>query len=466
MPGIAQKGRDMKLRRKVYDQLIQWKEQSQGTTAVLVEGARRIGKSTVIEEFARNEYDDYLLLDFARETDAVKRNFENIGDIETFFRNLFLLKGRTLKGNRCAIIFDEVQMCLAARQAIKYLVADGRYDYLETGSLISIKKNVKDIVIPSEEHRIAMYPLDFEEFLWALGDDVTAPAIIGAFNNRQPLGEAVHRSIMDKLRKYMAVGGMPQSVMAYIENKTYEQIDAIKRSIVNLYYEDLKKYDDDNREKASVIFKTISEQLHNHNSHFRMSKVDKNARYRNYNDAIEFIAESRIGNECINVTDPEIALGAFADRSNFKMYMGDTGLLVTQMMSSKSITDENLYKALIFNKLGINQGIIMENLVAQMMKANGHELYFHEFKCANEDRTTEPNNKTQDKTYEIDFLTVANRKLNIIEVKSSSYKQHTSFDKFRQKCQVKINEQYILYTKDLAEKDGVLYLPIYMAMCL
>ncbi len=263
----------------------------------------------------------------------------------------------------------------------------------------------------------------------------------------------------------MVVGGMPQSVMAYIENKSYEQIDAIKRSIVNLYYEDLKKYDDDNREKASVVFKTIPEQLYNHNSHFRMSKVDKNARYKNYNDAIEFIAESRIGNECINVTDPEIALGAFADRSNFKMYMGDTGLLVTQMMSSNSITDENLYKSLIFNKLGINQGIIMENLVAQMMRANGHALYFHEFKC-HEEKKNKVDNKQNEKSYEIDFLTVSNRKLNIIEVKSSSYKQHTSFDKFKQKYQLKINEQYILYTKDLTEKDGVLYLPVYMAMCL
>ena len=443
----------MKLKRKIYEQLLLWKKESQGTTAALVEGARRVGKSTIVEEFVRNEYDDYLILDFAKESEAVRKNFENIEDIDTFFQNLFLLKGKALKGNRCAIVFDEVQMYPLARQSIKYLVADGRYDYIETGSLISIKKNVKNILIPSEETRIEMYPLDFEEFLWALGDEVTAPVIRKAFENRKPLGNDIHRRIMDQLRKYMAVGGMPQAVIAYAEKQTYDQIDRIKRNIVRLYYEDLKKNDDENREKSSVIFKTIPEQLYNHNSHFRMSKVDKNARYKYYNDAIEFIDESKIGNECINVTDPQIAMEAFADRSNFKMYMGDTGLLVTQIMDSKMKTDENLYKTLIFNKLGINEGMIMENLIAQMLKANGHELYFHEFKY-------------REKTYEIDFLTTTDRKLNIIEVKSSSYKQHASFDKFREKYRMKLNNQYILYTKDLSEKDGVTYLPIYMAMCL
>ncbi len=448
----------MIFKRKVYGKLLEWKELSAGTSAVLLEGARRIGKSTIVEEFAKQEYDDYMILDFARENKDVRNNFvENMDDLDTFFRNLFLLKGRSLKGNKCVLIFDEIQLFPTARQAIKYLVADGRYEYIETGSLISIRRNVRDILIPSEEYRIQMYPMDFEEYLWALGDEITYDTVKTAYLKRKPLGDALHRKVMKIFRNYMAVGGMPQAVDAFVNGKTFAQIDFIKRNILSLYEEDLAKYDIDNREKASIIYKTIPEQLENKNSHFKFSLVDKNARYQNYVDAVSFISESMIGNECINVTKPEVALELFSDKSNFKLYMGDTGLLVTQIMKNRDETDEDLYKALIFGDIGINQGMILENMVAQMLKASGHSLYFHEYYFKPEENETE-------KKYEIDFLTVKKKKICPIEVKSSNYKSHKSFDYLIKKYQLKMEDRYIVYTKDLKYEDGILYIPVYMTM--
>lgn len=450
----------MVFKRKIYNELRKWKELAHGTSAVLLEGARRIGKSTIVEEFAKNEYEDYLILDFVKESKEMKQNFEeNMGDLDTFFRNLFLLKGKDLPKRKSVIIFDEVQLFPIARQAVKYLVADGRYDYIETGSLISIKKNVRNILIPSEEYKLKMYPMDFEEFLWAKGDRITVPAIRDAFAKRRMMGDAVHRKVMQHFRTYMAVGGMPQAVAAFVEGRSYEEIDFIKRNILSLYEEDLAKYDEDNREKASVIYKTIPEQLENHNSHFKFSLVEKNARYRNYVDAVSFVAESMIGNECINVTMPEVSLEAYADRSNFKLYMGDTGLLVSQIMKSNGETGTDLYKALIFDKLGINQGMLLENMIAQMLQAKGYQLYFHEF-------LYQPENGQKEKKYEIDFLMVKSKKICPIEVKSSGYRAHKSFDYFTCKYPVKIGDKYIFYSKDLKFEDGVTYLPFYMAICL
>lgn len=450
----------MIFKRKVYDKLKQWKSISCGKSAVLIEGARRIGKSTIVEEFAKNEYDDYMILDFAKEGRDIRNNFaENMDNLDVFFRNLFLLKGRSLKGARCVIIFDEVQLFPLARQAIKYLVADGRYDYMETGSLISIRKNVRDILIPSEEYRVRMFPMDFEEYLWAVGDDITADVIRDAFTTRKPLGDAIHRKIMNVFRTYMAIGGMPQAVEAYVLGMTYEQIDFIKRNILDLYEKDLKKYDDENNEKAYVIFKTIPEQLENKNSHFRFSLIEKNARYRSYVEAVSFLSESMIGNECINVTQPEISLESYADRSNFKLYLGDTGLLVTQMMRNSDETGTDLYKSLIFDRLGINQGMIMENMVAQMLRALGHELYFHEYMY-------QPRDSVSEKKYEIDFITVKKRKICPIEVKSSGYTSHKSFDYLIEKYQLKMEDRYIIYTKDLKFENGIMYIPLYMTMCI
>ena len=433
----------MIFKRKIYEKLLEWKELSAGASAVLLEGARRIGKSTIVEEFAKREYDDYMILDFVKENQDVRNNFlENMDDLDSFFRNLFLLKGKSLQGKNCVIIFDEIQLFPQARQAIKYLVADGRYAYIETGSLITIRKNVKDILIPSEEYRLKMYPMDFEEYLWALNDTVTIPAVKNAFAKRKPLGDAIHRKIMKNFRTYMAVGGMPQAVDAFVNGKTFAQIDFVKRNILALYEEDLAKYDEENRDKASVVFKTIPEQLENKNSHFKFSMVEKNARYRNYVDAVSFISESMIGNECIHVTKPETALELFADRSNFKLYMGDTGLLVSQIMKNQDDTDENLYKALILGKLGINQGMILENVVAQMLRASGHALYFHEYLYM-------PEGNTAEKKYEIDFMTVKKKKICPIEVKSSNYTSHKSFDYLIKKYQLKMEDRYIIYTKDL-----------------
>ena len=448
----------MIFKRKTYDKLLEWKKLSVGGSAAFLEGARRIGKSTIVEEFAKNEYDDYMILDFAREGKDIRENFiENMDHLDVFFRNLFLLKGKDLTGERCVIIFDEVQMFPQARQAIKYLVADGRYDYIETGSLISIRKNVQDILIPSEEYRIKMFPMDFEEYLWAIGDHTTIPVIKEAFNSRTPLGDAIHRKIIKNFRTYMAVGGMPQAVEALVQGKTFAQIDFIKRNILTLYEEDLAKYDKANQDRASVIYKTIPEQLENKNSHFKFSLVDKSARYQMYVDAVKFITDSMIGNECINVTVPEIVPELYADRSNFKLYMGDTGLLVSQIMKNQDETDENLYKSLIFDKLGINQGMILENVVAQMLRASGHALYFHEYYYQAE-------NTVKEKKYEIDFLIVKKKKICPIEVKSSNYSAHKSFDYLTKKYPIKLEDRYIIYTKDLKFEDQILYLPVYMTM--
>ena len=450
---------DMLFERKIYKKMKDWKAFSKGGSALLIEGARRIGKSTVAEHFAKNEYEDYLLLDFSLEPVEVRKNFENIGNPNVFFRNLFLLKGKELPPGKSVVIFDEVQLFPPARQAIKQLVKDGRYDYIETGSLISIRKNVQNILIPSEEYKVKMYPMDFEEFLWATGDRVTMPSVRDAFQERAPLGAAVHRKIMRDFRTYMAVGGMPQAVEAFVSGTSYKGIDFIKRNILSLYEEDLKKYDADNNEKASVIFRTIPSQLARHKAHFVFSEVDKNARYKNYVEAVEFVAESMMGNICVNVSYPDVSLEMYEERNNFKLYMGDTGLLVTQIMRSNEDTEDDLYKSLIFNRLDINQGMIMENIVAQMLRTTGHELYFHEYMY-------QPEGAEREKKYEIDFLTVRNRKIVPIEIKSSGYSSHRSFDYFTEKYPIPVQERIIIYGKDVMVRDGILYIPFYMAGCL
>jgi len=449
----------MNFERKIYNQLLDWKEKSNGKSAILIEGARRVGKSTVAEEFAKNEYDDYILLDFSKETKDVRKNFEdNIGDLDTFFRNLFILKGKELPKRKSVIILDEVQLFPIARQAIKPLVADGRYDYIETGSLISIKKNVKNILIPSEEERLKMYPMDFEEFLWAKRNTITMTAIRESFEKRRPLGDAVHRKIMQMFREYIAVGGMPQAVQTYINGESYSSIDRVKQGILALYEEDLKKYDVEEKEKASLIFKTIPKQLSDHEMHFTFSEINTNARYINYVESVEFVSEAMIGNLCVNVTAPDLLMDLYADRSNFKLYMGDTGLLVSQMIREGDET-EAIYKALIYDKLSSNLGMVFENVVAQMLNASGKPLYFHEYKY-------QPENATKEKKYEIDFLTVKNKKICPIEVKSSGYSSHKSFDYFIKKYTIKVEDRYIIYTKDLKLEDGITYIPAYMTMCI
>ena len=313
-------------------------------------------------------------------------------------------------------------------------------------------------MLPSEEECIRMYPMDFEEFLWAIGNNAIIDNIRDAFEKRRPLGDAIHRKILKEFRVYMAVGGMPQAVAAYAEGQSYMQIDRVKRVILRLYINDLKKHDTEYSDRAETVFKSIPEQLMNHNSVFRLSVVDENARTRNCRNAIDFMNESMIVNNCVNVTKPEATLEMYADRTKFKMYMGDTGLLITHILNNGGDIDK-MYRSLIIDDLGINQGMIFENMVAQMLRANGHELYFHEFEYTPED------NKSS-KKYEVDFLTVKGKRLSPIEVKSSGYKSHKSFDYFKEKYQIKMNDRFIVYTKDLSFEDGVLYIPVYMTIFL
>lgn len=450
----------MEFKRKFYDVLLDWKNTYNGKNAMLIEGARRIGKSTIAESFAKQEYNDYILLDFARESSDVKKLFvENLYDMDSFFNNLFILKQKELEPRKSVIILDEVQLFPQARQAVKYLVQDGRFDYIETGSLITIKKKSAQILIPSEEHRCKMYPMDFEEFLWATGDTITAKVIKEHFEKRLQMGDAVHRKIMQTFRTYLAVGGMPQAVDAFVQKLSYTTIDAVKRSILTLYEEDLEKYDDENTEKTSAVFATLAEQLSNHNSLFRLSKIDKNARYKNYVRSIKFLSDSMMVNCCKNVTNPEISLELFSDSSNFKLFMGDTGLLVSQIMKNSKETDTEIYRKLIFDKLGTNLGMILENVVAQMLRSRGYDLYFHEFLYQKEQNNTE-------QKYEVDFLIVKDKSIIPIEVKSSSYRQHESIDCFVKKYNLKKHERFIIYTKDLLQDEDVTFIPIYMTMCL
>ena len=452
----------MLFKRKIYQKLVDWKNLSQGKTAIMIEGARRIGKSTIAEEFAQNEYKDYLILDFAKEDEDVKRLFTtSLGDMANFFRQLFVFKGKSLPERESIIILDEIQMFPEARQAIKYLVQDGRYDYLESGSLIRIKKTSKKILIPSEEDKISMFPMDFEEFLWAQGDTYTYSVIEEAFSDRKPLGAALHRKIMSRFREYMAVGGMPQAVQAFIDGENYERIDYMKRTILKLYEEDLKKYDDENKEKASIIFKSIPEQLSNHNSHYHLSTVEKNARYRDYVESVAFVAESMMGNECIGVTKPATNLEAYADTSDFKLYMNDTGLLLTAMAryGDETVNINDIYRAIISNHTGWDLGPVMENIVGQMLKCSGHDLYFHRF-------SYQPEGNGRENPYELDFLTVRKKKICPIEVKSSGYKRHASFDYFKEKYQLKMEDRFIIYTKDFQAEDSLMYIPVYMTGCI
>lgn len=446
-------------KRKIYDKMKKWKEESDGMSALLIEGAGRIGKSTVVTEFAKNEYKEFLLIDFSICEEAIKTNFDNIGNLDMFFRNLFVLMEKVLPVGQSLIVFDEVQLFPKARQAIKQLVKDGRYHYVETGSLISINSNVKDILIPSEEESLKMYPMDFEEFLWANGNYVYMDAIRDSFEHRKPLGGDIHRKIMQMFRNYMAVGGMPQAVSAYVEGKDFRAIDRVKRNIIKLYTQDLKKHDRDDGDRASLVFKSLPEQLMNHNSVFRYSVVDESARQKNCMNAIDFLGESMIVNNCLNVTKPDVSLALYSDRSKFKMYMGDTGLLISYLLQNSKETPDKMYRALILDNLGINQGMIFENMVAQMLHTNGYELYYHEFTYKAENNETE-------KPYEVDFLLVRGKRIVPIEVKSSNYRSHKSFDYFKTKYEVKMNERYLIYAKDLDVAEDITYIPIYMTCCL
>ena len=447
----------MMLKRKIYAALVAWKNRSNGKTALLIDGARRVGKSYIAKEFAQNEYESHIIIDFGNAPKDVLDLFESdSADLDLFFAKLVLFYGTPLTNRKSLIVFDEVQQFPRARQLIKYLVADRRYDYLETGSLIRLKKNVQNIIIPSEEDHIEMFPMDFEEFLWAMGDEVTIPFLRHAFEAKKPLGDAVHRKIMNSFRQYLLVGGMPQSVLAYQNGKDFGASDEAKRSILRLYREDVSKFAAGYEDKVYAVFDEIPGQLSKKEKKYKLSAIDKNARFRSYEDSFIWLKEAMVVNTCFNATDPNVGLALSADHATQKCYMADTGLLVTHTFMDGAYTDNELYRAILFDKLDINEGMIMENIVAQMLRFNGHRLYFYS-RCDNEHRENH---------MEIDFLIAEGKKIAPIEVKSGNYRSHSSLDKFRKKFSDKIGNSYILYTKDVLKKDGILHLPIYMAMFL
>ena len=434
------------------------KEEEAGRTALLIDGARRVGKSYIVENFAKQEYKSYIIIDFNRVNQEVTELFENyLNDLDLFFMYLSNYYNVKLYERDTLIIFDEVQLFPRARAAIKYLVADGRYDYIETGSLMSIKKNVKDIVIPSEERHLRMYPLDFEEFLWALDNESLMDFIKVFFEKKKPLGAALHRKAMDYFRQYMIVGGMPQAVERYVETKDFERVDRVKRDILELYRADIVKHAQGYEMKVEQIFDDIPAQLQKHDKKFKLSSLKKEARFRDYEDAIFWLSDAMIVNVCYNSTAPNIGLKLNMDRVTMKCYMADTGLLISHAFDENGIVSEEIYKKLLFDKLEVNKGMIMENIVAQMLVASGHKLYFY-------------NNPSRDDAslrMEIDFLIAKSKitsKHNIspIEVKSGGKYTLTSLKKCREKYTEQLDTLYVLHKNDLKVEEGIVYLPLYM----
>ena len=449
------------MRRKMYDKLLEWKKRN-GTSALLVQGARRVGKSYIVEEFAKKEYKTYILIDFNKADQQVKDIFiHDLDNLNSFFMKLSAFFGTKLHERETLIIFDEVQLFPRARSAIKYLVADGRYDYIETGSLISIKENVKDILIPSEEDSINMFPLDFEEFLWAVGNDTMYDLIKDCYDRKKPLGQALHRKAMDLFRQYMIVGGMPQAVDAFIKTSDFDEVDRAKRRILKLYRDDIRKHAKGYEMKVEAIYDELPSQLKNQNRHFKLSSLKQGARFDEYKEAMFWLSDAMIVNNCYNSTEPNVGLSLNMDRTLMKCYMGDTGLLISHTFDENGIVSEEIYKKLLFDKLEVNLGMITENIVAQMLVASGHKLFFY----SNASRTDATSRM------EIDFLVsksnISNRhNISPIEVKSGKNYTIKSLNKFKDKFAEQTHIPYVLHANDFKEENGITYLPLYMTMLL
>ena len=445
------------MKRKIYDSMQKWKEEN-GRTALLIDGARRVGKSYIAQEFAKKEYKSYILIDFNRAPAEITDLFVHyLNDLNMFFLYLSNFYGVKLYERESLIIFDKVQLFPKARAAIKYLVEDGRYDYVETGSLMTIKKNVADIVIPSEERHMKMYPLDFEEFLWALDNDTLMDFIRLCFEEKKPMGQVLHRKTMDYFRQYLIVGGMPQAVKTYRDSHDFDQVDRVKRDILELYRADIIKHAEGYQMKVAQIFDDIPAQLQKHDTKFKFSSLKKEARFREYEDALFWLSDAMITNICYNSTAPNIGLKLNIDRMTLKCYMADTGLLISHAFDENGLVSEEIYKKLLFDKLEVNKGMIMENIVAQMLTASGHKLYFY----------SNPSRDDASLRMEIDFLTakskISNRhNISPIEVKSSKNYTLTSLRKFKEKYKDQLHIPYVLHPNDLKEEDGILFLPLYM----
>lgn len=446
------------MKRKIYEDLLIWKKEWAGKTALLIDGARRVGKSYIAEEFAKTEYRSYIFIDFNSATEDIRNLFFHyLNDLDTLFMYLSGYYNVKLYEHESLIIFDEVQLFPRARAALKYLVADGRYDYIETGSLMSIKKNVQDIVIPSEERHLKMYPLDFEEFLWAMGNDTLMDIIKKCYDAEKPMGQIMHRKAMDYFRQYLIVGGMPQAVQEYATSRDFDRVDRIKRDILTLYRADIIKHAAGYEMKVESIFDEIPAQLQKHEKRFRISSLKKDARFRDYEDAMFWLDDAMIVNICYNSTEPNIGLRLNMDRLTLKCYMADTGLLISHAFDENGIVTEELYKKLLFDKLEVNKGMIMENMVAQMLTASGHKLYFYS-NCSREDK---------DSRMEIDFLITKSKissrhNISPIEVKSGKNYTLTSLRKFMKKYDEQTHIPYVLHTNDLKKEEGIIYLPLYM----
>lgn len=446
------------MKRKIYNKLLEWKQESNGEYALLIDGARRVGKSYIVRQFAEKEYRSCVILDFNLVSKSIKDLFENdLDNLDRFFMYLTNYTGKTLYTRDTLIVFDEVQQYPKARAAIKYLVKDGRYDYIETGSLISIKKNVEGIVIPSEEEHIKMFPMDFEEFLWAMGEEMLMPFIKDCFERKKPLGQLMHRRAMDYFRLYMIVGGMPQAVEKYVETRDFAKVDKLKRRILDLYRSDISKYAKGYDTKVKSIFEEIPSQLQKHEKKFRLSALKEGARARDYETAFFWLDDAMIINSCYNTTEPNVGLNLNKDTNTMKCYMADTGLLISHAFDANEIVSEDLYRKILLDKLEMNSGMIVENIVAQMLRTAGHKLFFY----SNASMTD------KDSRMEIDFLIAKSKittrhNISPIEVKSSARYTLTSLRKCIAKYGSYLSTAYVIHPADLKEEDNIVYLPLYM----
>ncbi len=452
----------MAFKRKIYNKLLEWKDTAANEKALLIEGARRIGKSTIVEEFGKNEYKSYLLIDFNDASDIVKEAFEmHLNDLDTFFMLLSTEYNKTLYPHESLIIFDEIQQYPKARQSIKKLVKDGRFHYIETGSLVSIKENVKDITIPSEERSVKMFPMDFEEFCMALGEDNMIEYIKKCFNELTPLSETLHRKAMLLFKQYMLVGGMPKAVAKYIEgNRNFADADTEKRDIITLYKNDISKADLKYRSKVAAIFESLPAFLSQHEKRVRLSNIEAGSTFPKYQETFFWLSSSMIANECFNCSDPNVGLSLNEDRTFIKCYMGDTGLLVSHTFKENEIVEGELYKQILHDNLSINEGMFFENAIAQCLVANGYPLFFYTHYSAEKHRND----------IEIDFIisngSKTKPKIYPIEVKSSKRYTTKSLEKFMERFSNRIGNGYIIHTKNLCKKDNIICIPSYMTFCL
>ena len=436
-------------KRKIYNELLEWKEKRSNKYALLVKGARRVGKSTIVEEFAKNEFKSYILIDFANTSKAIIELFDDTYDLDFFFLQLQQLTGIRLFEKESVIIFDEVQLLPKARQAIKYLVADGRYKYIETGSLISIRKNTKDILIPSEEHKLSMYPMDFEEFLWAIGDEITVETIKMLIEKKKPAGNAMHRNLMRIFRLYMLIGGMPQAIETYLESNNLQVVDETKREIIDLYEEDFTKIDSSGL--AGDIYDAIPANLSNNASRYVLSNAREGTRSEQVRGLLPDMLSSYAVNIAFHANNPTVGMALEKDAGRYKLFTSDVGLFITLAFKDKNYTENVIYNKLLSDKLEVNLGYVYENAVAEMLSAKGNSLFYYTMES-----------ETSNHLYEIDFLTTTGNKICPIEVKSGNYRGHKSLDVFCEKFSSRIKDKYVVHTKDYKFENGIIYIPIYM----